>query len=127
VFADLILLVHVLYVVFVVGGLAAIWIGAALKWRWVRDARFRIAHLSAIGFVVLESLIGFECPLTVWESRLRSESGEAGYERGFIEDWLHDLIFYSAPDLVFTLLYVGFALAVAVSMVLVKPEWRRAR
>ena len=125
--ADLILLVHVLYVLFVIGGLAAIWIGAALRWRWVRDARFRIAHLAAISFVVLESLVGFKCPLTVWESHLRSATGGAAYQAGFIRDWIHRLIFYSAPEVFFTLLYLGFALAVAASMLIVKPEWRRAR
>jgi hypothetical protein len=65
--ADLILVVHFLFIVFVIGGFALICIGAALRWRWIRDIRFRIAHLAAIVFVALEALAGVMCPLTVWE------------------------------------------------------------
>ncbi|MGH8640305.1 MAG: DUF2784 family protein, partial [Burkholderiales bacterium] len=45
--ADLILIVHFLFVAFVVGGLALIWIGAAAGWEWVRNFWFRVAHLGA--------------------------------------------------------------------------------
>ncbi|HUP94488.1 MAG TPA: DUF2784 domain-containing protein, partial [Burkholderiales bacterium] len=46
--ANVILVMHFAFVSFVVGGLAAIWLGAALGWRWVRGMRFRVAHLAAI-------------------------------------------------------------------------------
>jgi hypothetical protein len=38
--ADLILLFHLTFVLFVTGGLLCIWIGAALGWRWVRNYCF---------------------------------------------------------------------------------------
>src|SRR3954468_4396627 len=56
--ADVVLTVHFMFVVFVVGALPAIWIGAALRWRWVCNFKFRLAHLGAIGFVALESVLG---------------------------------------------------------------------
>ena len=32
--ADIVLVTHFLFVTFVVGGLAVIWVGAALNWTW---------------------------------------------------------------------------------------------
>ncbi len=79
--ADLIVVFHASYVSFVVLGLVAILVGAALHWRWVRNFWFRIAHLAAIGVVVLESLAGIPCPLTVWESQLRRRRADRLHRR----------------------------------------------
>lgn len=116
--ADAILLVHFLFVLFVVGGLAATWIGAWRGWRWVRSLTFRITHLAAIVFVACEALIGMACPLTLWEDALRGMANE----KSFIARWVHQLMFYSAPEWVFTALYVGFALIVAATFWLVPPK-----
>ena len=61
-FADFILIIHFLFVLFVVGGLALIWIGAAWGWLWVRNYWFRIAHLVAIAYVAVEAVLGVVCP-----------------------------------------------------------------
>ncbi len=119
--ADIILVIHFLFVAFVVSGLALIWIGAMAGWRWVRDFWFRIAHLAAICFVAAEALLGMICPLTTWEDALRGAPTEAG----FIARWIHRILFYSFPDWVFTAAYVLFALAVALTMRLVPPRRRR--
>lgn len=119
--ADFILIAHFTFVLFVVGGLALIWIGAAASWRWVRNWWFRIAHLAAICFVALEALIGMVCPLTEWEDALRGARGEAG----FIARWVHRILYYSFPDWVFTTAYVAFALAVALTFRLVPPQRRK--
>lgn len=118
--ADLILIVHFAFVLFVVGGLALIWVGAALSWRWVRNFRFRIAHLAAIVFVAAESLAGIWCPLTVWEDALRSTRSEMS----FIARWIHRMLFYSFPEWVFTAIHVLFALVVLATFWLVRPEPR---
>ena len=118
--ADLILIVHFAFVVFVVGGLAMIWIGAAAGWRWVRNFWFRIAHLAAICCVALEALIGMVCPLTEWEDALRG----APSETSFIARWLHRVLFYSFPEWVFATAYVLFALVVAFTLWLVPPRRR---
>src|SRR5262249_13150485 len=62
--ADAILVVHAAFVLFVVGGLAAIWIGIAFRRRYAYHWTFRLAHLAAIAFVAIESILGFMCPLT---------------------------------------------------------------
>ncbi len=115
--ADVILIVHFLFVAFVVGGLALIWIGAAFSWQWVRNFWFRVAHLGAIVLVAGEALAGVWCPLTVWEDALRGVHGE----KSFIARWIHRVMFYDFPGWVFTVAYVLFALVVVASWWLVRP------
>lgn len=119
--ADLILILHFAVVLFIVGGLALIWTGAGVGWRWVRNFWFRTAHLAAILFVAGEALAGVWCPLTVWEDLLR---GGARGEAGFIARWVHRILFYSFPEWVFTIAYVLFALAVIATFYLVRPASR---
>lgn len=121
-FADAILIAHFLFVLFVIGGLALTWIGALCGWQWIRSLRFRLAHLAAIVFVACEALLGIVCPLTVWEDTLRGTA----HQKGFIARWVHQLMFFSAPEWVFTLLYVTFALTVAATFWFIPPR-RRTR
>lgn len=122
--ADIILVTHFLFVAFVVGGLAVILIGAALKWTWIRNFWFRAAHLGAIGFVVAESLVGILCPLTVLEDALR-QGGEP--ESSFIQRWVSRLLYYDLPERVFTIVYLLFALVVALTFIYIRPDRRANR
>ena len=107
--ADAIVLVHGAFILFVVGGLPAIWIGIARGARFARSRLFRGAHLGAIAFVVVESLLGYACPLTVWEDALRGRTtGE-----GFIARAMHAWMFWSWPPWVFTTIYAAFGALVA--------------
>lgn len=107
--ADAVLLVHAAFVFFVVGGFAAICIGLARGWRYARDPWLRGAHLAAIGFVAVESVLGYACPLTLWESSLRGTAASEGFIARFVHAWL----FWNAPAWVFTAIYVAFAALVA--------------
>ena len=118
--ADVVLFVHFCFVLFVVGGVIAIWIGAALHWQWVRRFGFRLAHLAAIVFVAGEAIAGTMCPLTVWEDALRGRSGDTG----FIERWIHALLFYDLPPWIFTVGYLAFALVVLATFIAVPPNRR---
>jgi hypothetical protein len=117
--ADFILVIHFAIVLFIVAGLPVIWIGAVFGWRWVRNRGFRAAHLAAIVFVAFEAVIGMVCPLTTWEAELRT--GEAP-ESGFIERYVGGLLYYDLPPWVFTLGYITFALAVALTYYFFPPE-----
>ncbi len=75
--ADFIVVFHAMYFSFVVFGLVLILLGIAFRWGWVRNFWFRALHLTTIGIVVLEALVGMTCPLTDWEQRLR-EDGRRG-------------------------------------------------
>ena len=116
--ADAILVLHFAIVVFIVGGLFLIWIGAARGWSWVRNVWLRVAHVGAIVFVAGEAVAGVMCPLTVWEDALRGRFSEAG----FIERGLHALLFYDLPPWIFTMAYVVFALVVIATFVVVPPR-----
>ena len=119
--ADIILVLHALFVAFVVLSLPLIFVGAWRKWMWVRAPSFRWCHLLAIGFVVVQAWLGQMCPLTIWENQLRFAAGEQGYDRGFIADWLHTFLFYTAPDWVFVLLYTTFGVLVLLAWWKVPP------
>jgi hypothetical protein len=120
--ADVVLLIHFGYVLFVVGGLVLIWLGRALRWRWVRNWWFRALHLAAIALVALEALAGVLCPLTWLEDALRP-SAQAG--AGFIQRWVQAILFWDYPTWVFTAVYLTFAAIVGVTWWLVAPRPRR--
>src|SRR5207249_12131535 len=95
--ADAVLIAHVLFVLFVVGGFALILAGAR-RWGWVHTRAFRIAHLAAIVFVAVETPLGFTCPLTLREDVSRSTRREA---RSFIGRRLACLLYYHLPERAF--------------------------
>ena len=120
--ADTVLLLHLGIVLFVVGGLVLVLAGNALHWAWVNRLGFRLAHLAAIAWVVVQQWLGAACPLTVLESELRLMAGEDGYTGGFVAYWVQWLLFYEAPAWVFTLVYSVFALAVALAWLAFPPR-----
>jgi hypothetical protein len=120
--ADAILVVHFGIVLFIVGGLLGVWIGAVAGWRWVRNPWFRYAHLGAIVFVAGEALVGIACPLTVWEDALRGGTRPDS----FVGRWVRSVLFYEAPEWVFTAAYVGWALATLLTLRFVPPRRRAA-
>lgn len=123
--ADLVVLFHLIYIVFAVGGELAIVVGWALNWRWIRNLTFRLAHLASIVVVVIEASLDVMCPLTVWEYELRVRAGQEAYKDvGFIERMIHSVIFYDFPHWVFTVTYIAFGGLVILTFVLVPPEWK---
>lgn len=85
VLADLVLLLHFAFVVFVVAG-------ALLVLRWPRVAW---VHLPCAAWGAFVEFAGWICPLTPLEIRLRRLAGEAGYEGGFIENYVLPMLY---PD-----------------------------
>jgi hypothetical protein len=124
--ADAVLVVHFGVVLFVVGGLVLVFAGNWLRWSWVNNWWFRLAHLAAIVFVVVQAWLGQLCPLTTLESWLRVQAGAVAYEKSFIEFWLQRLIFYEAPFWWFSLAYTVFATLVLLAWWRFPPR-RRAK
>jgi len=122
VFADLLLVFHTLLVVFVIFGLVVTLVGYFRQWDWVRNLWFRLSHLVVIGIVVLQAWLGVLCPLTIWEMELRAKAGQSGYDGSFIQHWLQTILYYSAPDWVFILVYTLFGTLVLASWFLVRPR-----
>jgi hypothetical protein len=122
--ADLILGAHVAIVLFIVGGLVAIVAGGALGWGWVRGFRWRALHLAAMAFVAVGAVVGWICPLTVWEDALRRRAGEWGYQDGFVQHWLERLLYHDWPDWAFTVLYLAVFGAILLAWWRVPPRRR---
>ena len=78
VLADLVLVIHLAFVLFVV-------LGGLLVLRWPRLA---LVHIPAAIWGVLIEFSGWICPLTPLENSLRMKGGEAGYSGGFIEHYV---------------------------------------
>jgi polyferredoxin len=121
--ADFLVIFHMGWVLFVVLGQVAILTGWLLGWEWIRNFPFRVAHLTMIVIVVLESWWGITCPLTVWEKRLRDLAGQESYQGDFIANLVHDLLFFEAPRWVFTLIYSLFGAVVVGTLWLAPPRW----
>jgi len=81
--ADLVATLHFLFVLFVV-------LGGLLVLRWPRLAWL---HLPAVAWGACIELMGWICPLTPLENRLRLEAGMAGYKGGFIEHYLLPVLY----------------------------------
>ena len=81
--ADAVLVVHFLFVVFVVAG-------GMLVLRWPKLAWI---HLPAVLWAALVELNGWICPLTPLEVTLRHAAGEAGYSGDFIEHYVVALLY----------------------------------
>ena len=81
--ADAVALLHLAFVLFVVGG-------GLLVWRWPRLAWL---HLPAVAWGALIEFTGWMCPLTPLEQHLRQIIGQAGYAGGFIDHYLLALLY----------------------------------
>ena len=81
--ADLVLVVHAAFIVFVVVGALAVWRWPALVW----------LHVPAVFWGVLLELRGWTCPLTPLENALRKAGGEAGYAGGFVDHYLSPIVY----------------------------------
>ena len=81
--ADLLVLLHLAFILFVV-------LGGLLVWRWWQVV---FLHLPAVVWGVLLEFNGWQCPLTPLEQQLRIAAGETGYSGGLVAHYPLPLIF----------------------------------
>ncbi len=121
--ADIIVFVHLLVVVYTVGGEGAIIAGYFKGWGFVKGPIFRISHLALIAFVTLQAVFGMFCPLTEWEYRMRQLAGQNTEEQiSFVARIVRTIIFYDLPAWVFTTAYIAFGVIVALTFIFFPPE-----
>ncbi len=113
--ADLALVLHATFVVFVVlGGLLVLW-------------RRRLAwlHVPCALWGILIEYLGWICPLTYLENDLRSAAGSRGYSGGFIDHYLVPLVY---PSGLTSELQVLLGTAVlTINIIIYMAVWRRWR
>jgi hypothetical protein len=81
--ADVVLVLHLGFVLFVV-------LGGLLVLRWPRLAWL---HIPAAVWGVLIEYTGWICPLTPLENSFRLRGGEAGYSGGFIQHYIQPILY----------------------------------
>jgi phosphotransferase system glucose/maltose/N-acetylglucosamine-specific IIC component len=81
--ANIVLIVHLGFIIFVVCGGFLI-----LKWKWSA-----FCHLPAVIWGALLEFNGWICPLTPLEQWLRAAGGQKGYSGGFIEHYLLSILY----------------------------------
>lgn len=104
--ANLVLIVHLAFVVFVLcGGLLV------RRWRWLAWL-----HLPAAMWGATVEFRGWVCPLTVFENWLREQAGETGYQSGFIADYLLPFLYPYDLTRDFQLILGMVVVAIIISM-----------
>lgn len=81
--ADLLVLIHLSFIIFVV-------LGGLLVLRWPRVAW---VHLPAAAWGAWIEFAHGVCPLTPLEKSLREQAGQAAYDGGFIEKYVIPIIY----------------------------------
>jgi hypothetical protein len=112
--ADVIVVLHFGFLLFVVlGGLAVL--------RWPRLAWL---HVPAAIWGALIEFFGWICPLTPLENHFRALGGQAGYSGGFIQHYIVSVLY---PDQLTrgTQLMLG-ALVLALNAIVYARLWMRA-
>lgn len=113
--ADAVLLIHGLFVAFVIfGGLLALW-----------RPRFAWLHLPALAWGALVIAMGWICPLTPLENHLRVLAGQTAYATSFLQQYLWPLIY---PPGLTRGLQAGLALLlVAANASIYLATWKRTK
>lgn len=104
--ADAVLLLHGLFIVWVVFGGIAVIARPLLAW----------LHLPAVAWAVWISWSGSTCPLTPLEQSLRRAAGQAGYEGGFIEHYLTAVIYPQGLTVDLQLLFGAIVLGINLAL-----------
>ena len=81
--ADAVLLLHLAFVLFVTAGALVV----------LRFPRAAWLHVPAVVWGAYIELSGRLCPLTTVENRFRRAAGEAGYDGGFIEQYIFPIVY----------------------------------
>jgi hypothetical protein len=116
--ADLVLLTHAGFVVFVT-------LGGLLVLRWPRVAW---AHVPCVVYGAAIELVGWICPLTPLEQRLRRAGGQAGYSGGFLDHYVGGLLYPRDWEHIRVVLGVGLlAMNVALYALAARRRWKLNR
>ena len=113
--ADLVLVVHATFILFVVlGGLLVLW-----------QPRIAWVHIPCAIWGAWVELAGWICPLTPLEVDLRTRAGEIGYEGGFIARYVTAALY---PQGLTREIQISLGIAVvAVNVIIYVVAIKRAR
>ncbi len=81
--ADLVLVIHLAFIILVVAGAVLVY-----RYSW-----FVWVHVPAAAWGAFVELTGRICPLTLLENSLRIKAGQEGYAHSFVEQYIVALIY----------------------------------
>ncbi|MBU4261414.1 MAG: DUF2784 domain-containing protein [Proteobacteria bacterium] len=81
--ADLLVIIHLLFIIFVITGGFLV-----LKW-----PRMKYLHIPAAMWGALIEFQGWICPLTPLEQHLRRSGGQFAYSGGFVEHYVEPIVY----------------------------------
>ncbi len=113
--ADLVVLLHACFVLFVLlGGLLVLW-KPFMAW----------CHIPAVLWAAGIEFLGWICPLTPLENMLRTRGGDTGYTTGFVEHYIIPLLY---PAQLSRKIQIGFGLIVlGINFVIYWSLWAKIR
>jgi len=116
--ADSVLILHFLFVAFVLGG-------GLLALRW---PRLLWLHVPAMAWGILVEVMGWICPLTPLENQLRTLAGGRAYSGSFIERYCLPILYPAGLTPKIQWLLAGLILIVnlAIYATLLRTRRRRA-
>ena len=106
--ADAVVVLHLLWIVFLILGALP-----GRRWAWVKWL-----HLASLAFSIALQIFGWICPLTHLEVWLRRLGGAQPYEGTFIRHYVEQLVYAEIPR---DALLIGTLIVVALSV------WRYRR
>ena len=113
--ADLTLLLHLCFILFVLfGGFLCL---HHIRWAWV--------HLPAAAWGVWIEWSGRICPLTPLENRFRALAAQEGYDSGFIEHYLMPVIYPEDLSIPLQIVLGGLVILINLSIYLFVLWYRR--
>ena len=112
--ADLVVVMHLGFILFVA-------VGGLLVWRWPWMVRL---HVPAVAWGTAIITVGFSCPLTPLEKQFRGRAGEQGYAGGFVDHYIEGVVY---PGALAPLVRALIAVAVVVGYAGVVGKRRRGR
>mgnify|MGYP001241253237 CR=1 FL=1 len=74
IFSEIVLLFHFCIFLFMLLSFFFIPIGYYQKWKWVKNRYYRSIHIILMGIILIETILGFMCPLTKLENFLRNDT-----------------------------------------------------
>jgi len=113
--ADAIVVVHFLFILFVIAGGMLV----------LRRPRLAILHLPAVIWGATVELCGWGCPLTPLENYFRRLSGDYGYSVDFVEHYLIPLIY--PENLTVEIQYILGGAVIVVNLIFYFIIWRSKR
>ena len=97
--ADVVVLLHITFVVFVAFGVVAVWRWTRLIW----------VHVPSVIWGITVELTSGVCPLTPLEQWLLTQSGQMGYQGAFLTHYLSPLLYPTGLAFDWQLFLAAFA------------------